>query len=185
MGSDLDMKASLGQAGWSPLCLPPHVCPSAGPIWAWALPALTSPLSGAEDGMRGSQGLLSHLSRHRIPARLFSWGFASLYLTTGSSPGPNLPAPSTLPGEGGASAGKPTLAAGQWGWGWAAPTSLTLAAGGLRAYVGDSLCWPTVQLCLRVLGGCLHWLTAWRLLGWVASTLCPSCQLFSFCGDTG
>ena len=95
------------------------------------------------------------------------------------------PAPSILPGEGGASAGKPTLVAGHGGQCGAAPNCLTLAAGGLGACMGGGLCGPAVWLCRGGLGGRLHLFTALRLLGREAGTLCPSCQLFSLCGDTG
>lgn len=92
----------------------------------------------------------------------------------------------TLPGEGGASAGKPTLPAGCGGSAGLLPSgSVTLAAGGLGACPGGGLCWPAARLCWGALRGHLHLLTALWLLGWEAGTLCPSCQLFSLCGDTG
>lgn len=184
-----------------PACLPassPQVPAAAAPLapsehrppgprsthsLGWALLALPVPVCGAGGGMTGSRGLLSY-PLNISPHRLFSGGRPCLYLTGAPSPGPTCRP--LHPSRGGRCLCWEAHP-GRWPWGpvGAAPSCLTLAAGGLGACMRGGLCGPAVGLRWGPLGGRLHLVTALRLLGREAGTLCPSCRLLSLCGDTG
>lgn len=194
--SDININACLAQPIWPPLCLPwtppTTTClPLPWPHWVWAPlqlpplaaweqapPALTVPLCGAGSGVRGSLGLLSHPSLCTLAYQALQLGLHLSVPHHWAFSGPQ-PASPFHPSRGGSHLcweAHPVC----WPWGPLLGCSgcLTLAAGRLGACAGGGLCWPAARFCL-------HLLTALRLLGQVASALCPSGQLFSLCRAQG